>query len=98
VQAFPENFTIAQKHPNIFNPVTTISYYLPRDSDVTLTIYDITGRLIETIVDQKQNGGHYTVQWDASDLPSGVHFHRIQAGDFHIGQYQNRYEAGRVYF
>jgi hypothetical protein len=77
-----EVFHLAQNYPNPFNPVTTISYELPKDSDVTLTIYDITGRLIETLVDQKQNGGHYSVQWDAFQYSSGVYIYRIQAGGF----------------
>ena len=78
----PEKFASYQNYPNPFNPVTTISYELPKDSDVTLTIYDITGRLVETLIDQKQNGGHYFVQWDASYRPSGVYIYRIQAEGF----------------
>ncbi|MCK4688810.1 MAG: T9SS type A sorting domain-containing protein [Candidatus Marinimicrobia bacterium] len=77
-----EVFHLAQNYPNPFNPVTTISYELPKDSDVTLTIYDITGRLIETLVDQKQNGGHYSVQWDAFQYSSGVYIYRIKTPDF----------------
>ena len=81
-QAAPENFTLAQNYPNPFNPVTTISYELPKDSDVTLTIYDITGRLIETLVNEKQQPGYYSVQWDASQYSSGVYIYRIQADGF----------------
>ena len=78
----PTEFGLGQNYPNPFNPETTISYELPRESDVTLTIYDITGRLVETLVDQKQNGGQYSVQWDASSKSSGVYFYKISTGEF----------------
>jgi len=78
----PTLFSLEQNYPNPFNPVTTISYELPQESDVTLTIYDITGRLVETLVDQKQNGGQYSVQWDASSKSSGVYFYKISTGEF----------------
>lgn len=77
----PSKFTLSQNYPNPFNPVTTISYVLSKDSDVTLTIYDITGRLIETLVNQRQNTGQYMVQWDASLKPSGVYFYKISTGE-----------------
>ena len=75
-------FVLSQNYPNPFNPVTTISYELPKESNITLTIYDITGRLVETLVDQKQNGGHYSIQWDTSLKSSGVYIYRIQADGF----------------
>jgi len=78
----PTEFGLGQNYPNPFNPETTISYELPRESDVTLTIYDITGRLLETLVDQKQNSGHYSVHWDASSKSSGVYFYKISTGEF----------------
>jgi len=81
-EILPQEYSLKQNYPNPFNPVTTISYDLPRDSDVTLTIYDIAGRMIETLVDQKQNGGRYTVQWDASSKSSGVYFYKISTGEF----------------
>jgi len=81
-QRLPVAFALHQNYPNPFNPVTTISYELPKDSDVTLTIYDITGRLAETLVDQKQNSGNYTVQWDASRHSSGIYIYRIQTEGF----------------
>ena len=60
----------------------TIAYDLPKNSDVTFFIYDITGRLIETLVNKQQPAGQNTVQWDASKYRSGIYFYRIQAGDF----------------
>jgi len=77
----PQRFALSQNYPNPFNPVTTIQYELPQRSDVTLTIYDITGRLIETLVDQKQNVGRYSIQWDASQYSTGVYFYKIQVND-----------------
>ena len=78
----PKFYSLHQNYPNPFNPVTTISYDLHRDSDVILTIYDISGRLVERLVDQKQNAGNYTVQWDASARSSGVYFYKISTGEF----------------
>lgn len=76
------DFHLYQNYPNPFNPTTAISYDLPNSSDVTLQIYDITGRLVETLVNQHQNAENYQVQWNASGYSSGVYFYRIQAGNF----------------
>ena len=79
----PTEYSLKQNYPNPFNPVTTISYDLPKSSDITLRIYDIIGRLVETLVNQHQIAGNYQVQWNASRYSSGVYFYQIKAGDFH---------------
>jgi len=78
----PQTFALLQNFPNPFNPATTISYQLPATSDVNLKIYDILGRQIAILVNEKQDAGYYDVRFDASDLPSGVYFYRIIAGKF----------------
>ena len=77
-----EAFLLHQNYPNPFNPETTISYELPKESDITLTIYDITGRLVETLVNEKQKPRYYSVHWDASQFSSGVYLYRIQTEGF----------------
>ena len=78
----PSAFKLLQNYPNPFNPTTTIEYNLPKMSTVMLTVYNPNGQVIKQLVNQKQEPGRYTVTWDASSLPSGVYFYRLQAGDF----------------
>lgn len=78
----PENFHLYQNYPNPFNPTTTIRYGLPRSSAVRLSVYDILGREVTVLVDERKGAGSYEVKFDASGLASGVYFYRIQAGDF----------------
>jgi len=74
----PENFTLYQNYPNPFNPRTTIGYSLKTDSRVLLKIYDINGREIKTLLDERQSAGEHKVSFDAADLPSAIYFYRIQ--------------------
>ena len=69
-----------QNYPNPFNPSTLISYQLPASMYVTLKIFDILGREIKTLVNEQQNAGKHSVQFNASNLSSGVYFYRIEAG------------------
>ncbi|MCX6135091.1 MAG: T9SS type A sorting domain-containing protein [Ignavibacteriales bacterium] len=80
------NFALNQNYPNPFNPSTTISYRLDKPAQVRLAVYDITGRQVESLVDQHQLEGQYTVKWNASvhaasQLASGMYFARLQVGD-----------------
>jgi hypothetical protein len=68
--------------PNPFNPVTKISYWVPREAHVNLTIYDVAGRLVERLVTEVHERGEHTVNWYADGLPSGVYFCRLEVGDF----------------
>ena len=79
-------FLLHQNYPNPFNPTTTIRYGLPEASDVTLVIYDIQGRQVRTMVNQTQEAGWHTVQWnglteDGTSVGTGMSFARIQAGE-----------------
>ncbi len=80
--SIPKTFLLSQNYPNPFNPSTVISYRLPFSSHVTLKIYDVLGRQIKTLVDEKQISGNHSVTFNAATLPSGVYFYRLQAGTF----------------
>ncbi len=81
-QIFPKGFKLYQNTPNPFNPSTQISFYLPKVSDVRLSVIDLTGRAIATVTEGRFDPGDYTVVFDASSLASGVYFYRLQAGVF----------------
>jgi hypothetical protein len=70
---------LLQNSPNPFTHSTVVSYSLPSMSKVTLTIYDITGRLVETLVNETEQPGIHQVSWDRKDSPSGVYFYRLKA-------------------
>jgi hypothetical protein len=78
----PENYELYQNYPNPFNPTTTIRFTIPHRSNVTLKVYDMLGKEIATLVDEEKNPGSYEVKFDASNLPSGVYFYKIKAGEF----------------
>ncbi|MCC6395775.1 MAG: T9SS type A sorting domain-containing protein, partial [Bacteroidetes bacterium] len=78
----PKCFSLSQNYPNPFNPITTIMYDLPRSSRVKLALYDLLGREVFVMVDERADGGRYKVLFDGSRLSSGVYFYRLQAGDF----------------
>jgi hypothetical protein len=78
----PGAFLLAQNYPNPFNPATTIKFELPRASHVALTVYDVLGRQVSVLVNEKKDAGVHEVKFDGSELASGVYFYRIQAGDY----------------
>ena len=80
--SIPSDFKLDQNYPNPFNPSTKIKYAIPQLSFITLKVYDILGREIETLVNTEKPAGAYVVKFDGHSLPSGVYFYRIQAGDF----------------
>ncbi|MBK9228821.1 MAG: T9SS type A sorting domain-containing protein [Ignavibacteria bacterium] len=75
-----------QNYPNPFNPVTNIEYDLPVDGNIELKIYDITGRLIKTLVNEFKTAGSYIVSFNASDLSSGVYFYSMNFDGKQIGR------------
>jgi aryl-phospho-beta-D-glucosidase BglC (GH1 family) len=79
----PNEFQLEQNYPNPFNPSTKIGYRLPTNTFVVLKVFDILGREVETLVEERQNRGSYSVQFDASDLPTGVYFCRLETETYH---------------
>lgn len=76
----PKKFTLYQNYPNPFNPETIIEYDLNITANVLLRIYDINGKFITLLVNEKQCAGNHRVKWNASNLPSGVYFYKLAAG------------------
>ena len=74
----PDNVTLSQNYPNPFNPSTEITYGIPQDGDVKLTVFDNLGRQVGVLVDGYKSAGTYTVQFNAEDLPSGMYLYRIE--------------------
>lgn len=73
----PNNITVSQNYPNPFNPVTNINFTLPCNGFVKLKIYNVLGKEIKTVINESKNKGEYTVQFDASNLASGIYFYRL---------------------
>ncbi len=74
----PSDIHLSQNYPNPFNPTTRIEYQLPQAGQVRLSIYDALGQLVESLIDQKQPPGHYSLEWNAAGKPSGAYFYRMQ--------------------
>ena len=77
-----DTYELSQNYPNPFNPVTQINFSIPKQSVVTLRIYDVLGKEVATLVNENKPAGFYTVDFNASDLSSGAYFYRIEAGNF----------------
>jgi hypothetical protein len=78
----PLAYSLQQNYPNPFNPSTTIAFELPVASQVSLTIYDMLGRVVSVLVNEREGAGVHEVKFDGINLASGVYFYRLQAGSF----------------
>ena len=78
----PTDFILQQNYPNPFNPATTITYQLPKSTNVELSIYNLAGQKLKVFVSENQQVGKHQVQWDATGYPSGIYYYMITAGDF----------------
>jgi len=83
----PEEFSLHQNYPNPFNPVTTLRYDIPENSHVTITIYDMLGREVNTLINQTQDAGYRSVIWEATNnygktVSAGIYIYQIQAGEY----------------
>jgi hypothetical protein len=79
---FPKKFCLLQNYPNPFNPITKINYELPITNYVDLSIHNVLGQKVATLVSEKQKAGYHQVEWDAGDFSSGVYYYRLVAGEF----------------
>jgi hypothetical protein len=82
-----DEFIVNDNYPNPFNPVTSITYQIPFDADVNITIYDMNGRVIKTLLDGKQSAGHKSILWNAKDnknelVSAGIYLYTIKAGNY----------------
>ena len=82
----PTRFSLHQNYPNPFNPVTTLRYELPEDVLVNITIYDMLGKKVKTLINQTQDAGFKSVIWDATNdygkpVSAGIYLYQIQAGE-----------------
>ena len=82
IENLPSNYQLEQNYPNPFNPSTSIRYSIPKASKVILTVFDVLGREVKTLVNAEQAPGQYTVTFNAQDLASGIYFYRLNAGTF----------------
>ena len=83
----PNNFSLHQNYPNPFNPITTLRYDLPENSLVNITIYDMLGRQVKTLVNTNQSAGYKSIIWDATNdygkpVSAGIYLYQIQAGEY----------------
>ena len=78
----PDDYYLSQNYPNPFNSTTRITYGLPDAGHVSLSVYDISGRVVQTLVDMQLTAGHHTVEWDAGQVSSGLYLVRFEASNF----------------
>ena len=78
----PSDFVLSQNYPNPFNPTTKIRYSISQTSNVIIKVFDILGNEIETLVNEEKLIGNYEVEFNAINLPSGIYFYHLRAGNF----------------
>jgi hypothetical protein len=79
----PTQYSLSQNYPNPFNPSTTINFALPKESQVTLKVYNMIGQEVMTLIDNKRmSSGYHSVKVDGSKLSSGVYIYKMIAGEF----------------
>tara|TARA_B100001123_G_C14852361_1_gene844598 strand:+ start:158 stop:730 length:573 start_codon:yes stop_codon:yes gene_type:complete len=86
-EPFPIKFNLYNAYPNPFNPITTLRYDLPEDELVTITIYDMMGRKVKTVINGKQTSGHKSVKWNSNNdneipVSAGLYIYTMEAGKF----------------
>jgi hypothetical protein len=79
----PEDFSLSQNYPNPFNPVTNIEFMVSKSSFVKLAVFDVSGREVETLVNQSMSAGSYKADWNATKYSSGIYFYSITTENYH---------------
>ena len=82
ISSIPTEFSLSQNYPNPFNPSTTIEFAIPKESDVTLKVYNLLGQEVTTLLNTQMKAGYHKVKFDATGLSSGIYLYKIQSGDF----------------
>jgi hypothetical protein len=82
IETVPKDFALDQNYPNPFNPSTTIAFDIPRQSHVSLKVYNILGQEVAALVNEVRAAGRYREQWNANNAASGIYFYSIRAGSF----------------
>jgi hypothetical protein len=85
-QSGPHSFELSKLYPNPFNPSTEVSFSMPTDNHVRLSAYNVQGQEVDVIFEGAQSVGQHSYTWNASNLPSGVYYLRLQAGDMVTSQ------------
>ncbi len=81
-QLIPDDFQLDHAYPNPFNPVTTLNFSLPIETEVSLKVYNLQGREVISLVDQNMEAGYHSVLWNADSYSSGVYFVKMIAGEY----------------
>jgi hypothetical protein len=82
VEIIPNNYSLRQNYPNPFNPSTTINYSIAKDGAVKLKVYNLIGEEVVTLVNEVKQAGNYNISFNASTLPSGIYFYKLESGNF----------------
>ena len=87
LESIPKKFYLKQNYPNPFNPITFIQYDLPEDVSVNITIYDMMGRVVKTLINDKQTSGYKSIMWNATNdrndpVSAGLYLYSIKIGGF----------------
>jgi len=77
-----QQIKLFQNYPNPFNPVTNVRFFLPKAGPVTIEVFDVAGKKMATVLNSKKPAGSYSIEFDGSNLASGIYFYRLQAGQF----------------
>jgi hypothetical protein len=80
--SIPDKYELSQNYPNPFNPVTKINFVIPKQSLTVLKVYDVLGREITKLVNEVKQSGRYSIDFDGSNLSSGVYFYKLESGTF----------------
>tara|TARA_Y100001980_G_C14294228_1_gene124106 strand:- start:184 stop:540 length:357 start_codon:yes stop_codon:yes gene_type:complete len=83
----PNEFSLSQNYPNPFNPITNIEYSMSKNSNVSINIYDISGKLVKKLLNESKNPGFHSVRWDSKNnvgkkVSSGLYFYKMQTDNF----------------